>query len=376
MVVDGGSMRTFDLAQSNSEFAADELARSNIENESVLESILHANPQVLLDETVFIFGRQTSVESGILDLLGLDQYGNLLIFELKIGQSGSGSASEETILSQPQNYAQDLASCTYDRLNDIYQQYREDVASGQWSVSDAATPAQDLASAFEAVFGDTLDPEDFNAAQRIVIVAEQITSQTRQNTRYLLDKGLDMQCAEVQMFESEAAGQTVLGTNTVVDYSLSRVRPERESNPTYPDVARTLAELVSPRLSSVVGTDSSRIVFQDLDGYRPYFASPHPDHPADVRYTLYFRPATWGSVLVAIDYFGDDAGVLDALGQNSDLFAERGFTVKDRSRDRIVVGNWETDSPGVLNDEDFLAEVADEFVKLVETGHEVLVTND
>jgi hypothetical protein len=369
-------MRIFDLDQQGSASVADELTGSTIASEFELESMLHANPQLLLDEPVFIFGRQTSVESGILDLLGLDQYGNLLIFELKIGQSGSGSASEETILSQPQNYAQDLASYAYDQLNDIYQQYSQDVASDRWGASDSTTPAQDLASAFEAVFGNTLDSEDFNATQRMVIVAEQITSQTRENAHYLLDKGLDMQCVEVQRFESEATGQSFLGTNTVVDYSLSRIRPEGESNPTYPEVARTLSELISPRLSSVVGTDSPRIVFQDLDGYRPYFESPHPSHPADVRYTLYLRPATWGSVLVAIDYFGNDDEVLDTLRQNADLFAERGFTARGRSRDRIVVGNWETDSAEVLSNEEFLTEVADEFVKLVETGHEVLVTDE
>jgi hypothetical protein len=365
-------MRTFDLAQNNSEVAADELARSDIRNESVLESLLHANPQTILDEPVFIFGRQPSVDTGILDLLALDQYGNLLIIELKVGQSGSGSASEETILSQPQNYAQSLESYAYDDLDVIYQKYQEDIQDGRWAISDAAVPADDLQSAFESVFGDSLEPDEFNPDQRMVIVAEQITPRTQSNARYLLDQGLNIQCIEIQRFNSEITDHAVLATNTVVDHHLSRVRPDRKLNPIYPDVVRDLVERVFPELQSVVRVDSPETAFQDIESHRPHLRSKHPDHPEDLVYTLYLRPVEWGYVIVAMDYWGGEDETLETLRRNTELFEEWGFQIsQDRTRDRIVRVNWEVDSTDVLSDEAFFEEVAKEFVNLVKTGHEV-----
>jgi hypothetical protein len=365
-------MRTFDLAQSNSGFTADKLARSNIQTESVLESMLHANPQAILDEEIFIFGRQTQVETGILDLLALDRYGNLLVIELKVGQSGSGSASEETILSQPQNYAQSLESYTYDRLDDIYQDYREDIQSGRWAISDASVPANDLQSAFESVFGESLEPDEFNPDQRMVIVAEQITSRTQRNARYLLDQGLNIQCIEIQRFNSDITDHAVLATNTIVDHHLSRVRPDRKLNPIYPDVVRDLVERVFPELQSVVRIDSSEMAFHDIESYRPHLRSKHPDHPDDLVYTLYLRPVEWNLIIIAIDYKGKNSDTVRKLHENADIFQKEGFGVTlDNTRNRIVTMNWETTTADVLNDDAFLNEVANEFVNLVKTGHEV-----
>jgi len=365
-------MRTFDLAQSNSKFAADELARSDIQNESVLESILHANPQAILDEPIFIFGRQPAVDTGILDLLAIDQYGNLLIIELKVGQSGSGSASEETILSQPQNYAQSLESYTYDRLDDIYQSYREDIQSQRWAISDSAVPAEDLQSAFEAVFGESLEPDEFNPDQRMVIVAEQITPRTQSNARYLLEQGINIQCIEIQRFDTEMTDHAVLATNTIVDHHLSRVRPDRKLNPIYPDVVRDLVERAFPELQSVVEVSTSETAFQDIESHRPHLRSKHPDHPDDLVYTLYLRPVEWGYVIVAIDYKRGNDDTVRRLHENADMFQKEGFEVKlDNTQDRIVTTNWETNSSDVLSDDLFLEEVANEFVNLVKTGHEV-----
>jgi len=370
-------MRTFDLAQRHSGAVADELARSDFRDESGLESMLHANPQTILNEPVFIFGRQPAVDTGILDLLALDQYGNLLIIELKIGQSGSGSASEETILSQPQNYAQSLASYTYDRLDDIYQKYREDIESGRWDTDESAVRADDLETAFEAVFGESLEPEDFNPDQRMVIVAEEVTSQTQRNAQYLLDQGLNIQCLEVQRFDSESTDHAVLATNTVVDYPRSRVRPDRQLNPVYPDVVRDLFEGVFPELQSVARVDRPEAAFRDIESHRPHLRSKDPDHPDELVYTLYLRPAEWGYVIVAMDYWGEDDEILETLRRNTALFEERGFKIsQDRTRDRIVRATWETDSTDVLSDTAFLEDVATQFVSLVETGHDIFTDDE
>jgi len=55
-----------------------ELTREAVETEWQLESWLHANPEVILNEPLLIFGRQYGLDTGIPDLLALDQWGNVV----------------------------------------------------------------------------------------------------------------------------------------------------------------------------------------------------------------------------------------------------------------------------------------------------------
>ena len=55
-----------------------------MESEWDLESTLVSNPNLLMDGLTLI-GRQTPTEGGPLDLLGVDEYGRLCVFELKRG---------------------------------------------------------------------------------------------------------------------------------------------------------------------------------------------------------------------------------------------------------------------------------------------------
>ena len=57
---------------------------SHLESESGLEDILVNNPDMLI-EGLTLVGRQTPTEGGPLDLLGVDEYGRLVVFELKRG---------------------------------------------------------------------------------------------------------------------------------------------------------------------------------------------------------------------------------------------------------------------------------------------------
>jgi RecB family endonuclease NucS len=90
------------------------LQQDPIRPEAALESILHANPQLIADEPLLIIGRQVRLDSGVADLLACDRHGNVVVVEVKIGRSGTGSASEETILSQPQTYAGSLSNFEFD----------------------------------------------------------------------------------------------------------------------------------------------------------------------------------------------------------------------------------------------------------------------
>ena len=53
-----------------------------IETEEMLEAILVANPEMLMHGLTLV-GRQVPVENGLVDLLGIDEDGRLVVFELK-----------------------------------------------------------------------------------------------------------------------------------------------------------------------------------------------------------------------------------------------------------------------------------------------------
>ena len=61
-----------------------ELPKTNVETEQLLENTLVQNPDLLI-KGLKLVGRQTPTEGGPLDLLGVDEDGRLVIFELKRG---------------------------------------------------------------------------------------------------------------------------------------------------------------------------------------------------------------------------------------------------------------------------------------------------
>jgi hypothetical protein len=347
-----------------------QLDQRPVETEYELESILNQNPEVLLDEQVLIFSRQPSLDPGLPDLVGLDQYGNVVVFELKKGLSGTGSASEETILSQPQNYARALGPFDYDDLNGLYQEYQQQIRSGEWDVDESLIPAESLDDAFEAVFGRVLKPEDYNQHQRMVIVAETVTGQTAENARYLQEQGLYIQAQEIQLFESPDGSQT-LATTVVVDYDDRRVRPSRAGNPTYDEVNREIFERAYPQIQSLVGGSTVSQLVNSFDKREPRLRSQHPDHPEAVEFSLRVKPRTGGQVRVTLDVDNDEDAV-EMIRENATLFEEKGFEVSHtRSRHRVVMYTWEMDSFEPLNQDEVLDEIAETFARLVKLSHEV-----
>lgn len=364
-------MKLFDVDRAETPIEPEQTERSRFESEFELEQVLHATPEALLDERVFVFSRQPSLDPGVPDLLALDRYGNTIVFELKKGLSGTGSASEGSIISQPQNYARALAPFTYDDLNDRYRAYRKEIRDAEWNVDESLTPAESLDDAFESVFGRVLQPEDYNQHQRMVIVAETITSQTAENARYLQDQGLYLQAQEVQLFESPAGSAETLATTVVVDYDDRRVRPSRVGNPTYDDLNREILERAYPRMQSLIGGSTIDQLVNSFDSREPRLHSEHPDHPSGVEHSLRVKPRTDGQVRVALDV-DDDETAVETIREHASRFEEHGFEVSHtRSRHRVVMHTWEMDGFEPLTQDDVLDEIAKKLAQLVELTHEI-----
>ena len=369
-------MRAFEISDGRDPRARDV---APFESEYELESRLDELPSLLLDEKLLVVGRQVGVETGTLDLLALDRYGNVVVFEVKKGESGTGSASEGSILSQPQQYARAVRWFSYDDLEEVYDEYAAELAAGEWRVGARPTDAT-LREAFRDRFGRGIDPEAVNRHQRMVVVAEEVTDQTAANARYLRDEGLNMQCVEVRRFRS-GEDSSLLVSSTVVDYDERRVRPTEDGNPTYPEVARAIVDEASSTLEAVTGTsDPGELYLSGLDAREPRLRSPRSDHPDPIRYALRLKPLSDGQVRISIDTTTRglavddvDKGELTGLVRSEpSAYEDAGFEV-DHSRNtfRIVSDTWYVDTVAEMKDDAFVEEVADRYAELDRIGHEV-----
>ena len=161
------------------------------QKEKKIEDFIEKHPSIL-GEGIFIIGRQVSTSSsGIPDLLGLDQNGNLVIAELKKGLPA------RKIVAQIIEYATWGEEQNQDTLNKIA---KEKHLSG----------SQTLEKKFEKEFGTI--PEPFNMYQRLFLIAESFDQKTIDMCRYLKRNGIDISCLEINFHQS--------GDHEVVDTTL------------------------------------------------------------------------------------------------------------------------------------------------------------
>jgi len=340
----------------------------NGEGEEALEEWLNNTPEAILDERLLLFARQPSLSTGVPDLLGLDRYGNVAVIELKCGDSGSGSASEESIISQPQLYAQALDRYDYNDLDNLYAEFR----SREWSVQDIVDEHSSLSSAFNAFFETDSKPWELNQTQRLVIVAESITAQTRDSARWLRDRGLDLQCVEVQRFQFPS-GESGFGAVTVIDYDESRSKTSA-SKPGDRVFSTNVFTRAFPDIQALLSVQRIDPILGNLSTNYPYLETRADTHPDGVRYALRVNPYDDQEVKVAIDSSGGDSEAVESLREHSSEFEHNGFTVSSRTSMRIVVDTWEIEGVEALRDDAFIHRVAERYAKLVKIGHQVLST--
>jgi hypothetical protein len=364
-------MRLFEFDRDQEVPQTLELDREAAETEWQLESWLNANPEVILNEPLLIFGRQYGLDTGLPDLLALDQWGNVVVVELKKGQSGSGSASEETILSQPQNYASDLSNYEYADLEDIYREYKANVRD-EWDVGESAVIEETLKQAHETALGGGIEKSEFNGHQRMVILAEEITSRTENNARYLLEQGLAVQCVAVQRFEMDD-NQEFLTTSTVVDYPLSRVQPE-DSKVDYSDLLFRVRDQIFPEIADLTRHESPEDI--QGSGSRQLGVESHvPEHPNPVRYRFKPRIVEEGRAVVSIDLWSADdeekQRIHEVVSDHADEL--EGYETADSYQPSRNLVYMEFEMMDREPDEEFVDAVSEEMTRLIRHYHPLLV---
>lgn len=131
-----------------------------------LQSWIKSSPNIL-GEDILIIGEKIKTKSGELDLLGIDKSGNSIIIELKRDELKPREAFAQAI-----DYASDVASWDFDKLNDECKKYR----------------GQPLDECINENFEDVdLENISVNQTQRILLVGSYIEESLQRMIEWLSD---------------------------------------------------------------------------------------------------------------------------------------------------------------------------------------------
>ena len=178
------------------------------ENKEIdLEILLENNPEYFFDNSkILVIGRQVTTNlNTFIDLLGVDQFGNTVVIELKRGKT-----PRET-LAQLIEYASFIDNLDYDQLNEIYQNYSgEDASLEDYHQQYYESESQEKLS--------------WNKNSKLVIVASKITPEIKQTAMYLRKKGLEIYCLEFKYFSNSTNNKMISSDFVVGDEEFIRTK--------------------------------------------------------------------------------------------------------------------------------------------------------
>ncbi|MDI9616143.1 MAG: endonuclease NucS [Methanothrix sp.] len=167
-----------------------------------LESWIASNPEIVGPD-IMVIGRQVNTDSGTVDLLGIDIYGNTVIIELK------RDALPREALAQAIDYAASVAGWSVDKLNDICSNYR----------------SKELEDAFSEAFPDVdLDSINLNSTQRIVLVGFSIEDSLKRMIKWLSEHHDVNINAVVLSYVKTKGGDELLLRTVVINEDIARER--------------------------------------------------------------------------------------------------------------------------------------------------------
>lgn len=201
-------MRVFRIQSDNQFVKFDKMPFDAKHDEATLEDWLEQNSNGILEDSgVLVIGRQvrTSLD-GVIDLLGVDRQGDLVIIELKRDKT-----PRETI-AQALEYASFIEGLDYDGLEGICRSYLKD-------------ETLNLTRMHRDHFNlESDDAITFNRDQRMVIVGQRISPEIKQSALFLGSKGVRVTCVEFTYFQTKDDDR-LMSQETVVDGKAQKLTP-------------------------------------------------------------------------------------------------------------------------------------------------------
>ena len=184
-----------------------EYARLDMPREEDIENFLHKHPE-MVEKDIMIVGRQVYAGGiGIIDLLGMDRDGNVVVIEVKKG------AASRDVVSQILHYAVWARNIDYNDLNKAYDNLIKkygnlDKKCGNLDKTEGGSGGHpDLHAAMECRFG--VAPQSFNSSQSLYIVGEGIEQKTDDICTYLSQNRIKIRCISVEFFSDGKGGDGI-----------------------------------------------------------------------------------------------------------------------------------------------------------------------
>jgi predicted transport protein len=190
--------------------------------EKQMELWLADNPTAVLpeDEKQVLVISQEAPFKNVTDVLAVDADRNLVVIEIKRGQS------PRDVIAQALEYASDVATWDYDRLNSLAITY----------FKQRGQSFQSLVEAFATIFGfpsEEVSESQFNQRQRIFIVGESIDEKVERTARWLLKRGVAISCVSYDCYVSaDQPPEVFLDFNEVVRPEELQGTPKINQSPT------------------------------------------------------------------------------------------------------------------------------------------------
>jgi hypothetical protein len=156
------------------------LAEVSLESEALLERMIVADPNILSSHWLLIGQQVRTDHGGIIDLLAVNQDGQLIVIELKRNQT------PREVVAQALDYASWVQKQPTDEIARIYDRFSNGGSLGE---------------AFQQKFGLPLDEEQLNGSHQIVVVASSLDSSTERIVNYLNDMDVAINVIFFQVFQ-------------------------------------------------------------------------------------------------------------------------------------------------------------------------------
>ncbi|MGF1524907.1 MAG: hypothetical protein ACFBSF_21485 [Leptolyngbyaceae cyanobacterium] len=225
------------------DFSLQEISKAKLALEEYLEEWLENDISILSDE-LLVIGRQIKTYNGGIDLLCIDQYGDLIIIELKRDRT------PREVTAQALDYASWVVNL-----------------SGEEVVQRAETyfnqRNQEFRDAFQSKFGTEI-PDVINAQHRILIVGSEIDSSTKRIINYLSEHGeININAANFQYF-GDAQGRNILARKFFTEPQVISERTKSKSK------RRSKASVEDLRL--LASENNAQDLFDHVhESFSPYF---------------------------------------------------------------------------------------------------------
>ncbi|MBT3363118.1 MAG: DUF91 domain-containing protein [Chloroflexi bacterium] len=161
------------------------LSSSSLSSENELEDMICEDISILNEKWLPI-GRQVStIYGGFIDILAMDESGNLVVIELKKNKT------PREVVTQAIDYASWVKILDSTKVADIYKKYGGSFNPQYESIDEA----------MENTFKKTLDEDEINQAHQILIVASELDSSTERIVKYLSDYEIPINTAFFNVFQ-------------------------------------------------------------------------------------------------------------------------------------------------------------------------------